>query len=180
MKKIGLIVGSLRRESYNRKLALEFMALVPDGYQAELIEISDLPVYNEDFDHGDPPQAVVDFRQKLSESEAFVFVTPEYNRSVPSGLKNAIDVGSRPPGESKWSQKPAAIISASPGAYGAFGANHHLRQSLVFLDMPTVQQPEAYLGGIDQAWEDDGTISQRTKKLLQKVMDALIQLIEKQ
>ena len=179
MKRIGVLVGSLRKQSYNRKVALELMKLVPDGYEIKLIEIAELPLYNEDFE-ADLPQTVVDFRNELDETDAFVFVTPEYNRSVPGGLKNAIDIGSRPSGESKWSGKPVAIISASPGAYGGFGANHHLRQSLVFLDMPVVQQPEAYLGGIDQAWEDDGSLSERTKKLLQKLMDALIKLIEKQ
>lgn len=179
MKRIGVIVGSLRKQSYNRQVALELMKLIPDGYEIKLIEIAELPLYNEDFE-ADLPQTVVDFRNELDETDAFVFVTPEYNRSVPGGLKNAIDIGSRPSGESKWSGKPVAIISASPGAYGGFGANHHLRQSLVFLDMPVVQQPEAYLGGIDQAWEDDGSLSERTKKLLQKLMDALIKLIEKQ
>lgn len=179
MKRIGVLVGSLRKQSYNRKVALELMKLVPDGYEIKLIEIAELPLYNEDFE-ADLPQTVVDFRNELDETDAFVFVTPEYNRSVPGGLKNAKDIGSRPSGESKWSGKPVAIISASPGAYGGFGANHHLRQSLVFLDMPVVQQPEAYLGGIDQAWEDDGSLSERTKKLLQKLMDALIKLIEKQ
>lgn len=180
MKNVGVIVGSLRQDSWNLKVAKEVVKLFPEGYEATIVGFSDVPLYSEDWDQGNPPQEVEDFRAELDKYEAFIFVTPEYNRSVPGGLKNALDVGSRPYGASKWSQKPAAIISASPGAYGGFGANHHLRQSLTFLDMPIVQQPEAYLGGIDKAFDEAGHISDRTKGLLQKVVTALVGLIEKQ
>lgn len=178
MKKVGIVIGSLREASYSRRLAKEFMKLFPEDYEAEIVEIRDLPLYNEDWDQGEPPQEVVEFRKKLKECDAFVFVTPEYNRSIPGVLKNAVDVGSRPPGQSKWLQKPAAVISNSPGVYGGFGANHHLRQALVFSDMPLVQQPEVYLSAIDKAWDEEGNFNERTKGLLQKLMDAFVKLTQ--
>ncbi|RYZ95458.1 MAG: NAD(P)H-dependent oxidoreductase, partial [Proteobacteria bacterium] len=147
--KVAVIVGSLRRESYSRKLAKELIARAPDSLQFEMIELGALPIYNQDLDDdGHPPAAWVSFREAMGKAEAVLFVTPEYNRSVPGLVKNAIDVGSRPYGKSIWDKKPAAVVSQSPGAIGGFGANHHLRQSLVFLNMPVLQQPEAYIGNI--------------------------------
>lgn len=143
---IAVLVGSLRKESINRKVALALAELAPANLTLNIVEIGDLPLYNEDIDGASPPAAYSTFRQQVRSSDAVLFVTPEYNRSVPAPLKNAIDVGSRPYGQSAWSGKPGAIISVSPGAIGGFGANHHLRQSLVFLDVPCMQQPEAYLG----------------------------------
>ncbi|MCF5262345.1 NADPH-dependent FMN reductase, partial [Pseudomonas sp. PA-5-4A] len=141
---IAVLVGSLRKESINRKVALALAELAPANLKLNIVEIGDLPLYNEDIDGTAPPAAYSTFRQQVRSSDAVLFVTPEYNRSVPAPLKNAIDVGSRPYGQSVYGGKPGAIISVSPGAIGGFGANHHLRQSLVFLDVPCMQQPEAY------------------------------------
>jgi chromate reductase len=142
-RKIAVIVGSLRKDSLNRKAAEALAALAPAGVELEIVEIGDLPLYNEDLEAAGAPAAWERFRSQLKASDAVLFVTPEYNRSVPGALKNAIDVGSRPYGASVFSGRPAAVMSVSPGAIGGFGANHHLRQSLVFLDMPVLQQPEA-------------------------------------
>ncbi|NAT74315.1 ACP phosphodiesterase, partial [Pseudomonas syringae pv. actinidiae] len=142
---IAVLVGSLRKESINRKIALALAKLAPATLKLNIIEIGDLPLYNEDIDGDSPPPAYSVFREQLGAADGVLFVTPEYNRSVPGALKNAIDVGSRPYGKSAFSGKPGAVISASPGAVGGFGANHHLRQSLVFLDVLCLQQPEAYL-----------------------------------
>ncbi|AKJ27516.1 NADPH-dependent FMN reductase [Caldimonas brevitalea] len=158
MTEVAVLVGSLRRASLNRKLALALRDLAPEGLKLDIVEIGDLPMYNQDLDEA-PPEAWVAFRERIAHSDAVLFVTPEYNRSVPAVLKNAIDVGSRPYGHSVWNGKPGAIVSASPGAIGGFGANHHLRQSLVFLNVPTLQQPEAYLGGADRLFDEQGRIA---------------------
>ena len=146
--KIGIVVGSLRRDSINRKVANSIAAFTQEWLDCEIVEIGDLPLYNQDEDAA-PTPAVTAFRDKIRAMDGVLFVTPEYNRSVPGVLKNALDVGSRPYGQSVWDKKPAAIVTASPGGIGAFGANHHLRQSLVFLNMPAMQQPEAYLGRVN-------------------------------
>lgn len=156
--KVAVLVGSLRRESISRKVAHALEGLAPERLKLEIVEIGDLPHYNQDLEENVPP-AWVAFRRKIAESDAVVFVTPEYNRSVPGVLKNAIDIGSRPYGKSAWAGKPAGIVSVSPGALSAFGANHHLRQSLVFLDMPAMQQPEAYLGNAAALFDDKGRLT---------------------
>jgi len=169
-KTISVIVGSLRKESFNRKLAQALIKMQPDSLRLEIVEIGLLPLYNQDLDES-PPEAWTKFREKIQPPDGVLFVTPEYNRSVPGPLKNAIDVGSRPYGKSIWSKKPAGIISVSPGAMGGFGANHHLRQSLVFLDMPTLQQPEAYIGGAAQLFDDSGNLTNAsTKDFLSKFL----------
>jgi chromate reductase len=171
--RIAVLVGSLRKDSYNRKLARAAMELAPDSVGCELIEIGNLPLYNPDLEGPDRPRAWTALRAKLHEADAVLFVTPEYNRSVPGLLKNAIDVGSRPNGESGFDRKPAAIISSSPGALGAFGANHHLRQMLVFLNMPTLLQPEVYIGKVADRFDDDGTlVDDSTRDLVWQFMDA--------
>lgn len=142
MTKIAIVVGSLREESFSKKIANNTIPLLPEGFSADIIEIGNLPLYNEEYDGGSPEEYTI-FRNKVREFDAVLFVTPEYNRSVPGVLKNAIDIGSRPYGESVWDSKPAAIISQSIGRIAGFGANHHLRQSLTFLNMPVVQQPES-------------------------------------
>ena len=142
--KIAVIVGSLRKASLTRKLAQAMIGLAPEGMEFSVVEIGDLPLYNEDLE-AEAPIEWRDFRQAVSDAEGVMFFTPEYNRSIPGCLKNAIDVGSRPYGQSVFAGKPAAVISQSPGAMGGFGANHALRQCLVFLDMPVLQQPEAYI-----------------------------------
>ncbi|UAJ81534.1 NAD(P)H-dependent oxidoreductase [Leifsonia sp. ZF2019] len=159
---VGVIIGSLRAESVTRRLAEALMLLSPVSLSMRVIEIGDLPLYNEDLDieiASEAPPAWTRFRHEVSQSDAILFVTPEYNRSVPAPLKNAIDVGSAPHDQNVFAGLPAAIVSASPGRMGAFGANHHLRQSLVFLDMPTMQQPELYLGGSYNLLDGDGRVS---------------------
>ncbi len=143
---VAVIVGSLRKDSINRKVARALMELAPKGLTLSMAEIGQLPIYNQDGDDN-PPAEWTAFRERIRAVDAVLFVTPEHNRSVPAALKNAIDVGSRPYGKSVWSGKPGAVVSASPGAIGGFGANHHLRQSLVFLNVPAMPQPEAYIGG---------------------------------
>ncbi len=171
---IAVIVGSLRKESFNRKMAKALTALAPESLKLEIIEIGGLPLYNQDYDdEGKPPAAWTAFREHVKSFGGFLFVTPEYNRSVPGVLKNAIDVGSRPYGKSVWDGKPGAVISVSPGAIGGFGANHHLRQSLVFLNVPAMQQPEAYIGGAAQLFDSDGSITNEgTREYLVKFMKA--------
>jgi chromate reductase len=156
--KIAIIVGSLRKDSINRKVANSICAFASDKLDCEIIPIGDLPLYNQDSD-GDPPPEYVRFRERVAAADGVLFCTPEYNRGVPGVLKNAIDVGSRPYGQSAWDKKPAAIISASPGGIGGFGANHQLRQACVFLNMPVMQQPEAYLGHVtDDSFDADGCL----------------------
>ena len=157
--KIAVVIGSLRKGSLNRKAAHALRELTPSNLEFSFVEIGDLPLYNEDAEASGPPSEWTRFRTELTGADAVLFVTPEYNRSVPAALKNAIDVGSRPYGASVWAKKPAAIMSVSPGAIGGFGANHHLRQSLVFLDMPVLQQPEAYVGGAAKLFDEDGKLT---------------------
>lgn len=178
-KKIGVLVGSLRKGSFNRMTAEQVVELLPEGYEAEFLEIGQLPFYNEDIDAGDSPAEYVEFREKLEKYDAFLFATPEYNRSTPAVLKNALDVGSRPYGASKWDGKPAGVISVSPGAIGGFGANHHLRQSLVFLNMPVVQQPEVYLSNVMALIDDEGKLLSATIEFLQMFVDAFVDLVER-
>jgi chromate reductase len=179
-RSVAVLVGSLRKASYNRKMALALERLAPEGMTLSIVEIRDLPLYDEDLEVADAPAAWVEFRSAVRGADAVLFVTPEYNRSVPGGLKNAIDVGSRPYGRSVWSGKPCAVVSVSPGAIGGFGANHHLRQSLVFLDMPVLQQPEAYVGGAASLFAEDGSIaSDGTRKFLTGLMSAFATLIER-
>jgi chromate reductase len=156
--KIAIIVGSLREGSINRKVARSICALRNDNLDCSMIEIGDLPLYNQDLD-SNPPDQWTRFRQQVGEADGVLFCSPEYNRGIPGVLKNAIDVGSRPYGQSVFDQKPAAIVTASPGSIGGFGANHQIRQAGVFLNMPMMQQPEAYLGHVtDDSFDDDGKL----------------------
>jgi chromate reductase len=176
---VVVLVGSLRKESYNRKLAKALIALAPPQLKLEIVEIGSLELYNQDLDDK-PTQAWTAFRDRVRRADAVLFVTPEYNRSVPAPLKNAIDVGSRPYGSSVWDGKPGAIISASPGAVGGFGANHHLRQSLVFLNIPILQQPEAYIAGVDKLLDEQGGIAnESTKGFLGKFLTTFASWIER-
>lgn len=179
MSKIAFIVGSLRKGSLNRLTAEALIRQAPEGLEGVIVEIGDLPLYNPDLEAA-APAAWTRFRDEMRDVAGVVFVTPEYNRSVPSVLKNAIDVGSRPYGHSIWSGKPAAVVSVSPGAIGGFGANHHLRQSLVFLDMPTLQQPEAYIGNAGDLFDNQGEVKvEGTKTFLTSIMAAFGKLVEK-
>ncbi|GGP10878.1 NADPH-dependent FMN reductase [Oceanobacillus neutriphilus] len=179
MTKIAVLVGSLRKESFSKKIAKNVMSLFPNEFETEIIPIGDLPLYNQDFDdEGNPPQQWKVFREKMKEFDAVLFVTPEYNRSIPGVLKNAIDIGSRPKPDSVWNNKPAAIISNSPGNLSGFGANHHLRQSIMCLNMPVVQQPEAYLANVAALFDDDGKINNDgTVQFLQLLVDTFVKLI---
>ncbi|MGE8097286.1 NADPH-dependent FMN reductase [Pseudomonas fluorescens] len=174
---IAVLVGSLRKQSINRKVALALAELAPANLRLNIVEIGDLPLYNEDIDVT-PPAAYSTFREQVRSSDAVLFVTPEYNRSVPAPLKNAIDVGSRPYGKSAWGGKPGAVISASPGAIGGFGANHHLRQSMVFLNVPCMQQPEAYLSNAGTAFDESGKVSESVRPFLQSFINAYAEWVE--
>lgn len=176
---VAVLVGSLRKDSFNRKIAEGLKAIAPDDVSLTPIEIGDLPLYNPDLDTDSAPAAWTRFRSEMAKANAVLFVTPEYNRSVPAALKNALDVGSRPYGASIWGGKPAAIISGSPGNISAFGANHHLRQSLVFLDMPTLQQPEAYLAHVDKLVDESGKLVPDTAKFLGDFLKAFDKFAQK-
>ncbi|MBS0194422.1 MAG: NAD(P)H-dependent oxidoreductase [Proteobacteria bacterium] len=178
-RKVAVIVGSLRKDSLNRKVARALVAHAPDSLTCSFVDIGQLPLFNQD-EEQDPGPAGVAFRDAIRASDAVLFVTPEYNRSVPGVLKNAIDLGSRPYGHSVWSGKPCAVVSASSGGIGGFGANHHLRQSLMFLDMPAMAQPEAYIGGADKLFDADGKLANpATGEYLAKIMRAFAAWIEK-
>jgi chromate reductase len=181
MKKIGVIVGSLRKASWNRKVALALIKLAPSTLDMQIIEIDQLPVYNQDLDdEGNPPKQWTDFREQMRKFDGVLFAAPEYNRSIPAPLKNAIDVGSRPYGKSIWGGKPVAVISASPGSMGGFGANQHLRQTFVFLDMPCMQQPEAYLSGVDKLFDDKSNLTnENTQKFLRNFIEAYAKWVDK-
>lgn len=159
MPNIAVIVGSLRKESLNLKLAHALQGLVPEDSKLEIVEIGAMPHYNEDLETATPPEAWTAFRAAIRAHDAVLFLTPEYNRAIPGVLKNAIDVGSRPWGHSIWAGKPSAIISLSPGAIGGFGANHQLRQSLSSIGVPILPTPEAYIGNAGQLFAPDGSIA---------------------
>jgi len=175
---VAVLVGSLRKASFSRKLALAAIKLAPASLKLEVVEIGDLALYDEDGE-ADTPASWTKFRTSMKAAGAVLFVTPEYNRSVPGVLKNAIDVGSRPYGQSVFNGKPGAVISNSPGVMGGFGANHHLRQSLVFLNVPTMQQPEAYIGGAGSLFDDAGDIvNPGTREFIAKFMAAFAAWVE--
>jgi len=178
VRDVAVVVGSLRKESLNRKMAKAMIELAPASLKLEIVEIGDLALYDEDLE-ADVPAPWSAFRERMGRADAVIFVTPEYNRGIPGGLKNAVDVGSRPYGKSVWDGKPAAVISVSPGAIGGFGANHHLRQSLVFLNMPVLQQPEAYIGGAGKMFDADGKLTNAdTRGFLSKILTAFAAWVE--
>ena len=166
------MIGSLRKESFNRKIAKEVIKIAPPSLEFEILEIGQLVYYNEDIDQGNPPEEWVQFRNKIKSSDGFLFFTPEYNRGIPAVLNNAIDVASRPYGKNSWAAKPGAVVSVSISALGAFGANHILRQSMVYVDVPMMQQPEAYIGKAGSLFDDSGNLVEDTKKFLQTFIDA--------
>ncbi len=164
---VAVLVGSLRQGSFSRAMAWALRDVAAPRLKMDIVEIGGLPLYNPDLDDDTPPDSWVNFRRAVARNGAVLFVTPEYNRSVPGNLKNAIDVGSRPYGKSVWAGKPAGVVSVSPGLIGAFGANHHLRQSLVFLDMPVMQQPEAYISKVSDLLDSNGKLTaEPTQKFL--------------
>jgi chromate reductase, NAD(P)H dehydrogenase (quinone) len=176
---VCVLVGSLRKASFSRMLANALISLAPPSMKLDIVDIGQMPFYNEDIETAAPPAPWVAFRQCVKAADAVLFVTPEYNRAMPAVLKNALDVGSRPYGSSVWDRKPAAIVSNSPGAIGAFGANHHLRQSLVFLNVPPMQQPEAYISHVDKLVDEHGElVSDGTRKFLRGYMQAFASWVE--
>ena len=167
---IAVLIGSLRRDSFNARLAAAVAKLAPAEFTFKVLQIGDLPLYNQDYD-ANPPEQYVRFRQQIADADGVLFVSPEYNRGIPGVLKNAIDVGSRPYGQSAFDKKPAAIVTASPGSIGGFGANHQIRQAAVFLNMPVMQQPEAYLGHVnDDSFDEGGCLKEGPLKDLVSVL----------
>lgn len=156
MKKVAVLLGSLRAQSFSRSLVHALVPMAPQSLSLDIVEIGDMPFYNPDLEGDSAPEAWKRFRQSILAADALLFVTPEYNRSVPAVLKNAIDVGSRPYGKSVWQGKPGAVITISPGRLGGFGANHHLRQSLMCLDVATMATPEAYIADIAACLDGKG------------------------
>jgi chromate reductase, NAD(P)H dehydrogenase (quinone) len=178
-RKVAVIVGSLRKEAFSRKLAKAIAAVAPPHLSFDFVEIGQLQHFNQDLE-ATPTAEWSAFRDRIRAADAVLFVTPEYNRSVPGVLKNAIDVGSRPYGHSVWNGKPAAVVSNSPGAIGGFGAYHHLRQSLVFLNMPTVNQPETYVGGVGAMFDEAGDLTnESTREFLTGFAQTFADHIEK-
>ena len=170
--RVAVVIGSLRKQAFSLRLGEALAKLAPDTLKLEIVTLHDLSFYNQDLEASAPPDWVA-FRDKIKSADAVLFITPEYNRSIPGVLKNAIDVGSRPYGQSAFDKKPAGVVSNSPGAIGAFGANHHLRQCLTFLNMPVLQQPEAYVGGIGDAFDQQGDlVKEPLREFLQKYIDA--------
>ena len=168
---IAVIVGSLRKASFNRRLATALEKLAPADFAFTDVRIDDLPLYNQD-DEANPAPAVVRFRDQVRAAQGVIFVTPEYNRGMPGGLKNALDQGSRPYGQSVWAGRPAGVVGTSPGAIGSALAQHDLRGALDYLDMPTLGQPEVYLQYKEGLIADDGTVTDDgTAKFLQGWMD---------
>lgn len=164
-RKIAVLVGSLRKDSLSRKVARAVAANAPEGTEFFYPDIGDLPFFNQDLE-GAPPAVWTRFREEIKSADAVLWVTPEFNRSVPGALKNALDVGSRPYGQSVFNGKPAAVVSISMGGIAGFGANHHLRQSLAFLNMPTLPA-EAYIGAAHTLFDDKGTLTNDdTRKFL--------------
>lgn len=170
------IVGSLRKGSYNHFALKAAQELVPDGAVLDLVELQGIPVFNQD-DEMAPPASVLEFKRRIVAADALLFATPEYNYSLPGGLKNAIDWASRPYGESAWLGKPAALMGASTGNLGTARAQYHLRQILVAQDMPVVNQPEVMIANAAQRFDKNGTLTDEpTRKFIQKLLAALLML----
>ena len=159
MKKVAVLLGSLRAHSFSRTLVHALGTMLPEPLSFDIVEIGDMPFYNPDLEGPQAPAAWQVFRRRILEADALLFVTPEYNRSVPAVLKNAIDVGSRPYGQSVWQGKPGGVITISPGRLGGFGANHHLRQSLMCLNVVTMATPEAYIADIAACVDENGAFA---------------------
>ncbi len=173
-KTIGIVVGSLRKNSFNKAIANYVSSIIPSDYDVKFIDISNVEFFNEDLENN-PPASWTRLREEVKASDSFLFFTPEYNRSFPAVLKNALDVASRPYGQSVWAGKPAGVISVSMGAIAGFGANHHLRQVLTFLDVYPLQQPEAYIGNVMSLLDEGGNLANEdTKKFLQFYVDAFL------
>lgn len=174
--KIGLLVGSLRKASWNRKVAEATKKLFPEDVEVEFIEVGDLPLYNQDYEVEGFPESYKRFWNEVEEADGYIFFTPEYNRSLAPALKNALDIGSRDPKGNPWGQKHAAIFSASPGGMGGLASNLALRQVFVYLDLIPIQQPEVYLANVNELFEGD-ELKEDTKEFLQTAVDALLKAL---
>lgn len=170
---IAVVVGSLRRDSFNRKLATGLARLAPADFRLKEVQIGDLPLYNQDDDANQAP-AVKRLKSEIAGAKGLLFITPEYNRSVPGVLKNALDNASRPYGQSAWAGKPAGVIGVSPGAIGTALAQQHLRNILAYLDVPTLGQPEAFIQAKDGLFEADGSIGAGSREFLQGWMNRYV------
>lgn len=182
MTKVAVIVGSLRENSFSQRWADNLANMLPEGYEAFFPEIGDLPLYNEDFDGEgkDTPEEYTRFREEMADADAVIIMSPEYNRNMPAAVKNALDVGSRPYGSSIWDGKPALVATHSISGISGFGANHDIRQSLVFLNMPVLQQPEVYLANSQDLIDDEGKIvGEGTEEFLQGAVNSFVDFIEK-
>lgn len=175
---IAVIVGSLRKDSFNRKLAHGLAKLAPAEFQFKEVQIGDLPLYNQDEDANQAP-AVKRLKSEIAAAKGLLFVTPEYNRSIPGVLKNAIDNASRPYGQNAWAGKPAGVIGISVGAIGTALAQQHLRNILAYLDVPTLGQPEAFIQAKDGLFEADGSIGAASRQFLQGWMDRYVAWVKK-
>lgn len=175
---IGVIVGSLRKDSYNRKLASAIARLAPPEFVFKQLEIGDLPLYNQD-DDAHPAESVKRLKAEISAANGILFVTPEYNRSLPGVLKNALDHASRPYGQSAWAGKPAGVLGVSPGAAGTALAQQHLRNILAYLDMPTLGQPEAFIQAKEGLFDDSGEIGAASRGFLQKWLERYLAWVVK-
>ena len=172
-RNIAVIVGSLRKDSFTRKVAQSMIELAPASLNMEIVEIRDLPLYNQDDETDNPPASFTVFRERVKQADGILFCTPEYNRSVTGALKNAIDVGSRPYGASVWDGKPGAVASVSPGTIGGFGANYSVRQAVVFLNVPMMPAPEAYWGQAGTFFDENGElINDATRKVMTRFIQA--------
>jgi chromate reductase len=180
MPQVIVVIGSLRKAAFSRKLANNLISLAPPSLTLRIAEIIQLPLYNPDLEGPDAPAAWLAFRALVKATDAVLFVTPEHNRSVPAALKNAIDIASRPRGQNMWDGKPAAVASISPGAIGAFGSNNHLRQALMAVNMPAMPQPEVYIGGAESVFDAAGTVADKdTRSFLASFMTAFADWVER-
>jgi len=176
--KIAVVVGSLRKDSLNRKLALALAHLAPSGVTFEHVRIDDLPLYNQDQD-GNQPEPVRRLKAEIAAAQGVLFVTPEYNRSIPGVLKNALDCASRPYGQSAWAGKPAGVIGISGGAIGTALAQQHLRNVLAYLDMPTLGQPEAFVQNKEGLFDDKGHVSEASREFLKGWVEKYVAWVKK-
>lgn len=175
---IAVVVGSLRKDSFNKKLAKALEKLAPSEFKFNYVQIDDLPLYNQDDDNNQAP-AVKRLKSEIKTADAVIFVTPEYNRSLPGVLKNAIDNASRPYGDSAWANKPAGVLGISIGAIGTALAQQHLRNILAYLDMPTLGQPEVFIQNKEGLFDADGGVGADSKKFLQGWMDKFVAFVKK-
>ena len=179
-RNVGVIVGSLRRDSYTRKIARAVMSMAPPTLSLSFVEIGDLPLYNPDLEGEQSPPAWTEFRKRIREVDSLLFFTPEHNRGLPAAMKNAIDVGSRPPGQNTWGGKPAGTVSVTPGALGAMGSHQQLRQSLAAVGVAVMPSPEMYIGNVATLLAEDGSVTnEKTREQLQRFLNSYVIWLER-